>query len=429
MPDTTDCVGFRFPLDTDQQNTAADLAFLAQQMDDAICGASTDIDQLKTDVNNRVRKAGDTMTGTLIANATGAGIDVRRAGNQPLITFGAHPSGTPRYGYVMAEGASGMRYNADDANAYHRWIIGTTEQMRLSPGGVLDVNQVRTDVALTAGNGNGGQIRMVDLLPVAAAPTIYASFYSNGTVAAPGTRVAYVGFPGNTSFYVNNELGGDTRIQTAGGGDILLLAGTSGTVNIAPAGATRAMAIGSNFLFGKTTPGNLDLAGVDIACAGVNNGQVRSTVSDIGYPNFVARHEGGANANDSWFYQCVSAAGSSQGGIVGVSSTGVRLQTTSDYRLKEDRGLIPDALARLMELPARRFLWRADPQLGEQEGFFAHEVASVVPGAVSGELDATNEDGSIDPQMMDASALIPLLVGAIQELALEVAELKERCCG
>lgn len=435
MPDTTDCLGFRYPLDTDRQDTAADIAHLAQQVDDAICGASVDIDQLKTDVNNRVRRAGDTMTGTLIANGTGAGVDVRRAGNQPFISFSAHPSGTPRYGYVQAEGASGMRYNADGANAYHRWIIGTTEQMRLSPGGILDVNQVRTDVAMTAGANGGNQLRLIDTQPVASAPTTYMSFYTSGTVAAPGTRGAYVGFPGNTSFYVNNELGGDTRIQTAAGGDIYLLAGTSGTVNIAPSGVTRAMAIGSNFLFGKSVAGNLDLVGVDVVCAGTSNGQVRSTVSDnIG--NFIARHEGAANANDVYFYQCINAAASSQGGIVGVNTTGVRLQTTSDYRLKNDRGLIEDALARLCLLTPRRYTWRSDPDDTVQEGFFAHEVAQVVPSIVMGDKDATTPDGEIEPQMMDVSGLVPLLVAAVQELGelvldlrAEVTYLRENCCG
>ena len=50
------------------------------------------------------------------------------------------------------------------------------------------------------------------------------------------------------------------------------------------------------------------------------------------------------------------------------------------------------------------------------DGFLAHEVSDIVPEAVSGEKDAVNGHGDIEPQGIDQSKLVPLLVGAIQEL-------------
>ena len=49
------------------------------------------------------------------------------------------------------------------------------------------------------------------------------------------------------------------------------------------------------------------------------------------------------------------------------------------------------------------------------DGFIAHEVSSVVPEAISGEKDAVDKDGNIDPQGIDQSKLVPLLTKALQE--------------
>lgn len=57
---------------------------------------------------------------------------------------------------------------------------------------------------------------------------------------------------------------------------------------------------------------------------------------------------------------------------------------------------------------------------GRGRRFLAHEVSSVVPGAVFGEKDGA------DLQRLDTTKLIPLLVRAVQELQAEVAELKAR---
>jgi hypothetical protein len=88
--------------------------------------------------------------------------------------------------------------------------------------------------------------------------------------------------------------------------------------------------------------------------------------------------------------------------------------TTSDYRAKTVNGLVQNALSKVALLK---------PSTGRMNGatedidfFVAHELQEVVPSAVTGEKDAVNEDSTPKYQMVDKSALIPLLTKAIQEL-------------
>ncbi len=105
-----------------------------------------------------------------------------------------------------------------------------------------------------------------------------------------------------------------------------------------------------------------------------------------------------------------------QVGSVGISSTGVTFNETSDYRLKENLKPIEEPLTILSELNPLTFTWKDHPDVGPMQGFLAHEVGEVIPYAVTGEKDAVDEDGNIDPQGLDNSKLVPLLVAAVQQL-------------
>ena len=54
------------------------------------------------------------------------------------------------------------------------------------------------------------------------------------------------------------------------------------------------------------------------------------------------------------------------------------------------------------------------------------DLAEVVPEAVTGVKDGTNEEGIPVYQAVDAARLIPILVSAVQELARRVAVLEAR---
>ena len=110
------------------------------------------------------------------------------------------------------------------------------------------------------------------------------------------------------------------------------------------------------------------------------------------------------------------------GSINQSGTTGVLYNITSDYRLKESVKPISGGLARVNALKPSVYNWKSDGSTGE--GFLAHELAEVVPFAVSGEKDAVNADGTIKSQGIDMSRIVPILVAAIQELTAEVNALK-----
>jgi hypothetical protein len=122
------------------------------------------------------------------------------------------------------------------------------------------------------------------------------------------------------------------------------------------------------------------------------------------------------------------ASFSNLNGVVGSISTlgsATSYNTSSDYRLKENVVEMTGALDRVDALKPSRFNFIADADK-TVDGFLAHEVAEVVPEAISGEKDAVDEEGNAIYQGIDQSKIVPLLVGAIQELKAEIETLKSQ---
>ena len=114
------------------------------------------------------------------------------------------------------------------------------------------------------------------------------------------------------------------------------------------------------------------------------------------------------------------------GNEVGSISTGASstsFNTASDYRLKENVDYTFDATTRLKQLKPARFNFIADADT-TVDGFLAHEVASVVPEAISGTKDEVDSDGNPVYQGIDQSKLVPLLVKTIQELEARITALE-----
>lgn len=89
--------------------------------------------------------------------------------------------------------------------------------------------------------------------------------------------------------------------------------------------------------------------------------------------------------------------------------------TTSDRRLKTNIVDLTDGLDTILRLRPVSFDWTHTQ--GRGQGFLADEVQTVVAGVVTGAPDAMQDDGTIRPQMMDHSKLIPWIVSALQEVA------------
>ena len=119
------------------------------------------------------------------------------------------------------------------------------------------------------------------------------------------------------------------------------------------------------------------------------------------------------------FYKANSSVGT-----IAITATTTTYNTTSDYRLKENIQPLSSGLVRVNSLKPSVYNWKSDGSNGE--GFLAHELAEVVPIAVTGQKDAVNDDGSIIPQSVDMSKVVPILVAAIQELSAKVKTLEAK---
>jgi len=114
-------------------------------------------------------------------------------------------------------------------------------------------------------------------------------------------------------------------------------------------------------------------------------------------------------------------------GVVGsvvTDGSNTQFNTSSDYRLKEDLQDF-NGLDKVSKISVYDFKWKTDES--RSYGVMAHELQEVLPDAVSGDKDAINEDESINPQGVDYSKIVPLLVKSIQELKAEVDLLKQEC--
>jgi hypothetical protein len=110
------------------------------------------------------------------------------------------------------------------------------------------------------------------------------------------------------------------------------------------------------------------------------------------------------------------------GSILGNGSS-TSFNTSSDYRLKENVVDLTGASDRVQQLAPKRFNFIADADK-TVDGFLAHEVADIVPEAITGEKDAVDDDGNIKPQAIDQSKLVPLLTAALQEALTKINALE-----
>jgi hypothetical protein len=110
-------------------------------------------------------------------------------------------------------------------------------------------------------------------------------------------------------------------------------------------------------------------------------------------------------------------------GQISSDGSNTTYSTSSDYRLKENVIYDWDATTRLKQLKPARFNF-LQGNTETQDGFLAHEVQTIVPTAVEGIKDAVDENGDVDPQSIDHSQLVPLLVKTIQELETRITQLE-----
>jgi hypothetical protein len=181
--------------------------------------------------------------------------------------------------------------------------------------------------------------------------------------------------------------------------------------------------IGSNFttavnnsqLFvhkvGTNSDSNVIFAGGNTASSG-GTGALSFGQNGQGYSHWV-------------FYHKPISTNQSSVGSISSTSTATAYNTSSDYRLKENVVEMTDALDRVSQLKPSRFNFIEDADK-TVDGFLAHEVQDIVPEAITGEKDAVDEEGNAIYQGIDQAKLVPLLVGAIQELQKRIEILENK---
>jgi hypothetical protein len=89
--------------------------------------------------------------------------------------------------------------------------------------------------------------------------------------------------------------------------------------------------------------------------------------------------------------------------------------TRSDYRLKEDLKQV-NGLEKINSINVYNYKWKESET--RMDGVLAHELAEVLPYAVSGQKDGEQMQG------VDYSKIVPLLIQSIKELKQEIDTLK-----
>ena len=135
-------------------------------------------------------------------------------------------------------------------------------------------------------------------------------------------------------------------------------------------------------------------------------------------------------------------------GSIFYNSSSTDFNTSSDYRLKENEVLISDGITRIKQLKPYKFNFKNVPS-ETVDGFFAHEVASVVPHAVGGVKDemkpnAWYQEGDTIPsgkavgdvkgysstemeiQQLDYSKLVTVTIAALQEAITKIETLEAK---
>lgn len=248
------------------------------------------------------------------------------------------------------------------------------------------------------------------------------------TTGVTGTLPVANGGTGLTTTPTNGKLlignGTDFTLATLTAGTGISVTNGAGSITLAIDSGAYPAAAGS--LTGSTLASNVTASSL------TSLGTLTSLAcGSAAFTGAVTNTRSGANANYTVTKDADGTAisfvrGVSEVGAISVTAFGTNFTSLSDYRLKENVEALSGAVNRLQHLKPYRFNWKTAPGGSKVDGFIAHEAAEVVPEAVNGDKDAVNADGSIKPQTIDASKLIPLLVAAVQELSARVAALEAR---
>jgi hypothetical protein len=334
---------------------------------------------------------GNAATATTATNVSGGTASVTTLSASGVATFSAGSAAAPAI-TTTGDTNTGIFFPAADTIAFSE---GGVEAMRLNSAGNMGI-------------GTSTPVGALQILRASANPTVNLTRTTssvttlgdalylrlNETNGSNGMRTEIgmgYGVPG-TQTYTPAVIG---YVQTSGAsntfGDIYF-ATRSVTTDTAPTERARINSTGE-FLVGTTTAlGNgfsvIDNAGIKCTTVNTTNSTSATNVALFINPNGTV-------------------------GFIQISGSSTSYNTSSDYRLKHDIQPMTGALAKVAALKPVTYKWNSDNRASQ--GFIAHELAEVVPEAVTGEKDAVDKDGKPKYQGIDTSFLVATLTAAIQE--------------
>jgi hypothetical protein len=385
-----------------------------------------------------------TTLGSVDITGTGNVLTLRKANNAPALTFVGATSDTIIEGgntFNLYTGGVGSRIFV---NASGNVGIGTA-----SPASTLDVNSGTTNIVAALRSTDAGAYLAFadpDTTLDAGFPTSSCGVIGNNFLISTAntermriTSAGNVGI-GTASPKLNGNSGTFLTIQGTSASGWLELAtdsttdGIGGVVsfnntNIAGSdkrnaliGGVRDGANNSGALIFATWNGGSGAERMRITSGGnVLIGHTATTYSEKALIQYAGGDNQGLHINQTGSTAANDKILFSNGnGIVGYIRTDgstTSYVSTSDYRLKEDLQEI-NGLEKVSALRVYDFKWLNSED--RTDGVLAHELAEVLPYAVTGEKDGEQMQG------VDYSKIVPVLIKAIQELKAEIDSLKNQ---
>ena len=247
--------------------------------------------------------------------------------------------------------------------------------------------------------------------------TIGSGTVTTSNIVDDAVTVAKISIPDNAKL----DIGTGDDLEIYHDGTNSLIANKTGTLKVATETSSVPITLGHTTSL-VTVADNISVTGDMFVgtTSATNSAKITNLFSRVSHIGFVSENNGG---NFSTEHIRFKNTGTTRGSIV-VDQSNTTYNTTSDYRLKENVNYDWNATTRLKQLKPAQFNFISDSTNTIQDGFLAHEVSSVVPVAVFRDKDEVEDDGSVLPQQLDHSKLVPLLVKTIQELEARITELE-----
>lgn len=384
----------------------------------------------QTQVNNRVLRAGDTMTGNLGISSSTAQLTLTSvAGNYSNISFTSAGSnrwlfGKDNSGETGSNAGSNFFINSyTDAGAFYQTPVSITRST-----GVMNLNYgLWTGGTVTlAATGTG--VVYSPLLYLVAGP--YAPFIRSYNLGSGNGQIQFINSANNnTNFTVDEQ--GDAVIR----GNLTALGSTinfAGQLTITSGGMTVYGWSGANntgviyfgqqanqkYLYYDGTEFNFN--GAPVRCIGSSNAAAifTSPALQIQTQNSSTSNiwQIGSDTNSSY---CVFANGSTGMYMVWGATAWT---ANSDERLKDIKGEIKDALSKVKRIRSVLYSWKDGLDTTKvHPGVIAQDIQKVQPESVT-----EGTDGFLGVAYTD---LIPLALAAIKELAARVETFEARLNG